>query len=136
MSGAPSPDPFSERQLQALTRIVDRQLANLLSAGRPARAEYVRDVRLAKTVSRGSSYPEEGDTFWIRFVDCGFSPKEPGTSTMSCTDRTAEGDSDGADDVLARELNGHYLEEGTYVYALWQRGVTGDPEDYGEWWII
>jgi hypothetical protein len=135
MSGAPTPDPFTERQLQAIARLVDRELARLTSAGRFARAEHPREVRLAKTVERDGDYPTTGDTFWIRFVDCGFTPLAAGNSTMSCTGRTAEGDTDGADDVLAREINGNYVDEGTYVFALWQRGLA-DPDSYGEWWII
>ena len=27
-----------------------------------------------------------------------------------------------------------FLAEGTYVFALWQRGVE-DPDTHGEWWI-
>jgi len=136
MTGTPTPDPFSERQLQAITRLVTDELTRILSAGRFARAEYVRDVRLAKTVPRAGSYPSSGDTFWIRFVDCGFTPVAPGSTTMTCQERTAEGDTDDADDVVAREINGNYVAEGQYVFALWQRGVEGDPGDYGEWWII
>ena len=46
MSGVPTPDPFPERQLQAITRLVDREVRRILTAGRLARAEYSRDVRL------------------------------------------------------------------------------------------
>ena len=92
MTGAPTPDPFSERQLQAIARMVTDELTRILGSGRFARAEYVRDVRLAKTVSRSGSYPSSGDTFWIRFVDCGFTPVTPGSTTMTCQERTAEGD--------------------------------------------
>lgn len=136
MSGVPTPDPFPERQLQAITRLVDREVRRIVSAGRLARAEYVRDVRLAQTVASGGSYPGSGDTFTIRLVDCGFTPVAPGSSTMTCQDRTAAGNTDGAADVVAREINGQYVEEGTYVFALWQRGLEGDPDDYGEWWIV
>lgn len=136
MAGAPTPDPFTARQLQAIARLVDHEITRYASAGRLPRAEFVRDVRLAKTVSRDDEYPEDGDTFWIRFVDCGFTPLAAGDSTMTCSDRTAEGNTDGADDVLAREINGNHIDEGTYVFALWQRGLAGDPASYGEWWII
>ena len=136
MSGAPTPDPFTERQLQAITRLVDREAARMVSSGRFPRAEHARDVRLAKTVSRSGVYPSSGNTFWIRFVDCGFTPKSAGSTTISCTERTAEGDTDDADDVIAREINGNHVAQGTYVFALWQRGLEGDPDDYGEWWII
>jgi len=136
MTGAPTPDPFTERQLQAVARLVDREVTRIASAGRFALAENVRDVRLAKTVSRGGTYPGTGDTFAIRFVDCGFSPKTPGATTMTCKERTAEDDTDDADDVIAREINGEYVDEGKYVFALWQRGLEGDPDDYGEWWIV
>lgn len=136
MTGVPTPDPFTERQLMAITRIVNAEINRIATPGRLARAEHIRDVRLAKTVSRDGSYPATGNTFAIRFVDCGFTPVEPGSSTMSCSDRTDEGDTDDADDVIAREVNGEYVEEGTYVFALWQRGVEGAPDDYGEWWIV
>jgi hypothetical protein len=136
MTGAPTPDPFTERQLQAIARLVESEVNRISTTGRLARGENVRNVRLAKTVSRDGSYPTTGDTFAIRFVDCGFTPVEPGSSTMTCSDRTEEGDTDDADDVIAREINGDYVEEGTYVFAMWQRGVEGDPDDYGEWWIV
>jgi hypothetical protein len=136
MTGAPTPDPFTERQMQAIASLVDAEINRISTAGRLARGENVRNVRLAKTVSRDGSYPTSGDTFAVRFVDCGFTPVEPGSSTMTCSDRTEEGDTDDADDVIAREINGDYVEEGTYVFAMWQRGVEGDPDDYGEWWIV
>lgn len=132
MAGAPTPDPFSARQLQALSRIVSQRVAESVRLGR---SEYPKNLRLARTVEHLGMYPDDGDTFWIRFVDCGFSPLEAGDSTMSCQERTAEGNTDGADDVLAREINGKYIPEGSYVSALWQRGLAGDPAQYGEWWI-
>ncbi len=136
MTGAPTPDPFTERQLQAIVRIVNAEIARIATPGRLARADNVRDVRLAKTVSRDGTYPATGNTFAIRFVDCGFTSVAPGSSTMSCTERTTEDDANNADDVIAREINGEYVEEGTYVFALWQRGVQGSPSNYGEWWIV
>lgn len=136
MSGVPTPDPFPERQLQAITRLVDREVRRILTAGRLARAEYARDVRLAQTVERSGSYPTSGDTFAIRFVDAGFTPRTPGSSDISSQDRTAEGDGGGADDVIARSVSGSYIAEGEYVVAMWQRGLEGDPDDYGEWWIV
>lgn len=136
MTGAPTPDPFTERQLQAIARIVNAEVARIATPGRLARADSVRNARLARTVSRDGTYPTTGDTFAIRFIDCGFTPVEPGSSTISCVDRTTEDDTNDADDVIAREINGEYVEEGTYVFAYWQRGVEGDPADYGEWWIV
>lgn len=134
MTGAPTPDPFTDRQLQAISRLVDREVTRRLSL-RLAASERHRDIRLAKTVEADSQYPDTGDTFWIRFLDCAFTPLEAGSSTLSQVERTAEGDTDDAADVLAREINGEYLTEGTLVFALWQRGLSGDPDEYGEWWI-
>ena len=135
MTGAPAPDPLSPRQLQIVQRLIQQRSATELSRLRLGRGEHIRNLRLAQTVQRDGSYPATGDTFAIRFLDCGFSPRSPGSSTQDCQDRTAEGDTDGADDVIAREINGQYVPEGTYVAALWQRGLEGDPEEYGEWWI-
>lgn len=136
MTGAPTPDPFTERQLQAIARIVNAEIARIATSGRLARGDNVRDARLAKTVARDGTYPSAGNTFAIRFVDCGFTPVAPGSTTMSCADRTTEDDTNDADDVIAREINGQYVEQGKYVFALWQRGVAGDPDNYGEWWIV
>lgn len=135
MTGTPAPDPFTDRQLQALERIVEDLVAERLSA-RLAAAEGIRDIRLAKTVERSSSYPTSGDTFWIRFLDCAFATSGgAGTTTLTSLERTDEGDTDDSDDVLAREINGNYVEEGAIVFALWQRGLSGGPSSYGEWWI-
>lgn len=136
MAGAPTPDPFTARQVQAIARLVDQQLTRVMSMVRLAAASgSARDVRLAKTVKRDDTYPETGDTFAIRFVEAAFTPLTPGSTTMSTEERTAEGDEEGDDDVIAREINGNYVAEGTYVYALWQRGIE-DPAEYGEWWIM
>jgi hypothetical protein len=132
--GAPTPDPFSDRQLRAIERLVDRIVAQRISQ-RLAAHEMHRDIRLAKTVQASSSYPTSGNTFWIRFLDCAFNPLSAGSSTLTQLERTAEGDTDDSADVLAREINGLYLPEGTLVFALWQRGMSGDPSSYGEWWI-
>lgn len=133
--GAPTPDPFSDRQLRAIERLVDRIVAQRISQ-RLASHEMHRDIRLAKTVEASSSYPTSGNTFWIRFLDCAFNPLSAGSSTLTQLERTAEGDTDDSADVLAREINGLYLPEGTLVFALWQRGLSGDPSSYGEWWIF
>jgi len=128
-------EPFTPRQVAAIRRIIDRRVTSERAAFRATVGDRIRNLRLARTVSRGGTYPTSGNTFAIRFIDCGFTPVAPGTSTMTCSDRTAEGNTDDADDVIAREINGEYVEEGTYVVALWQRGVEGDPAGYGEWWI-
>ena len=135
MTGTPTPDPFTDRQLEVIQRQINSEVSRQLIGTRFAASEDSRDIRLAKTVKQGGKYPSSGNTFAVRFVDCGFTPKAPGTSTMSCTERTAEGDTDGAADVIARTIDGEYRSEGTYVFALWQRG-TGDPSTDGEWWIL
>lgn len=128
-------ESFTPRQLAAIRRIIDNRVATERAAFRAVSGDSIRNLRLAKTVSRDGSYPSTGNTFAIRFVDCGFSAVSPGTSSLSCSERTAEGDTSDADDVIAREINGQYVAEGTYVAALWQRGVQGSPSNYGEWWI-
>lgn len=133
--GAPTPDPFSDRQMQVIERVLDRLVAQRISQ-RLATPEMHRDIRIAKTVQASSSYPTSGNTFWIRFLDCAFNPLAAGNSTLTQLERTAEGDTDDSADVLAREINGLYLPEGTLVFALWQRGLSGDPSSYGEWWIF
>lgn len=141
MSGAPvidpfaSPDPFTDRQIAAVERIVDRLVAEKVAMRLAAREDH-RDVRLAITVEQSGTYPSTGDTFAIRFLDCAFSPLTPGSSTLTSLERTAEGDTDDSADVIAREINSTYVEEGTLVFALWQRGVSGSPSSYGEWWIV
>jgi hypothetical protein len=136
MTGAPTPDPFTARQLRAVEQLVYREFSRLAETFRPPGGEDHRDIRLAKTVEASSSYPTSGNTFWIRFLDCAFNPLSAGSTTLSEVERTDEGDSDDAADVLAREINGLYVPEGTIVKALWQRGVSGAPSSYGEWWII
>lgn len=130
MTGTPTPDPFPDRQLRVLERVVSHLVAQQLGQ-RLAAAELHRDVRLAKTVQASSSYPTSGNTFWIRFLDASFSPSSAGSTTLTTYERTAEGDSDDAADCLAREINGLYLPEGTLVFALWQRPASGT----GEWWL-
>lgn len=131
MTGTPTPDPFPDRQLRVLERIVSRLVSQQLGQ-RLAAAELHRDIRLAKTVQASGSYPASGDTFWIRFLDASFSPAAAGSTTLTEYERTAEGDTDDAADCLAREVNGLYLPVGTLVFALWQRPATGT----GEWWIF
>lgn len=131
MAGAPTPNPLTPAQLQVISGVIRQRIAEL---GRFPAAEYTRHVRLAKTVPVGGVYPESGNTFGIRFIDAGFTPLAAGSTTVSATERTVEGD-DEAPDVIAREINGLYVPEGFRVAALWQRGAEGDPDDYGEWWI-
>lgn len=134
MTGTPTPDPFTDRQLQAIARLVDREVTRRL-ATRFAASERHRNIRLAKTVEADSQYPSSGNTFWIRFLDGAFNPLAAGSSTLTLVERTAEGDTDDAADVLAREINGLYVPKGILVFAMWQRGISGDPSSYGEWWI-
>lgn len=128
-------ESLAPRQLAAIKRIVDNHLAAERSALKAAVGDSVRNLRLAKTVSRNGSYPATGNTFAIRFLECGFSPVAPGESSIACQDRTGEDDTNDGDDVIAREINGIYVPQGTLVAALWQRGVQGSPDTYGEWWI-
>lgn len=134
MAGAPTPDPFTDRQLLAIEQTIDRLVTQQLSQ-RLASHKFHRNIRLAKTVEHSSTYPVSGDTFWVRFLDCAFNPLSAGSTTLTALERTAEGDTDDSADVLAREINGQYLAQGTLVFALWQRGLSGDPSSYGEWWI-
>lgn len=135
MAGAPTPDPFTDRQLQAIARLVDREVTRRLNA-RFASGERHRDIRLAKTVSVDDEYPTTGNTFAIRFLDCAFTPLTPGSSTITQVERTAEGDTDDASDVIARDICGILPPEGAIVFAMWQRGISGDPDTYGEWWTF
>jgi hypothetical protein len=133
MSGAPTPDPYTDRDLKRLERMIADQIAQQFSQ-RLAVHMPSREIFLAKTVQRSSSYPSSGDTFSIRLLDAYFSSLTPGSTTMTTTERTSESDAEDAADVTAREINGQYLPEGTHVFAMWQRG-SQDPGSYGEWWI-
>ena len=55
MTGTPTPDPFSERQLQAITRMVTEELTRILGTGKIAQAKKVQDDRLTKTIPRDRS---------------------------------------------------------------------------------
>lgn len=131
-----APDPNLARRVRQMERQIAKLEHRLLTQSMSSGAFDVANLRIAKTVERSSSYPTtSANTFWIRFLDGYFSLSGgAGAKTPTWDERTDEGDTDDADDVLAHSLGG-FIPEGTIVTALWQRG-TVDPSANGEWWIL
>lgn len=110
-------------ELEARVAELDRLLQR---AGRPMRRTQARDVRLARTIKDpvSGTYPTTGETFWIEFLDSYFTATAGSSPATHATRKT---------NVVAHNLRGAFLPEGTVVEAMWQRGLAGG--DKGQWWI-
>jgi hypothetical protein len=117
-------DPSTRRRLSdveandaALQRQLDYRIA------RPPVLGFHRDRWLGETVDNGQTYPETGNTFYVKLISAAFAPEAAGDSTVTSRDRGTI--------VLARTWPDVYLAEGTKVFVDRIKGVG----EGGSWWI-
>lgn len=119
-----------ENDLSLRRRVSDleNRLSSLQSqldtrTSRPPVMGFPRDRWLGETVANGQTYPETGNTFFVKLLSCAFAPEFPGDSTVTQRDRGTI--------VLARTWPEVYLAEGDKVFVDRIKGVG----DGGSWWI-
>lgn len=106
-----------EARITGIQRQLDQQ------TNRPPVMGFPRDRWLGVTVANGQTYPETGNTFFIKLISAAFAPEVPGDSTVTQRDRGTI--------VLARTWPEVYLAEGTEVVVDRIKGVG----DGGSWWV-
>lgn len=108
-----------EQQLVEVRRELRRRSADSRRTG-------PRDVRLARTIKDPvtDTYPTAGQTFWVEFLDSHFTAND-GDQTPTHTTRKTN--------VVAHNLRGAWLPEGTIMQAYYQRGLGASGS--GEWWL-
>jgi len=118
------------RRLEALEESAATQERLVQSLrGRQPHDAGKREVYLVATAALdGFSYPGAGDTFGVTFLDREFTPA---TGSQAITDHPRSANAQ----VVARNLTGQYLPEGTICLCFFQEpppGTTGK----GKWWLF